>query len=101
MLKHNLKIGLPGTHNVQRIRLKNGLTVLVYENHNVQSVVLTGSLRAGAIYETPEQGGLASMTAEALRRGTQNHLRADQQCVGRSRRGPGFQYGQIQSGFQR
>jgi len=72
MLKPDVKASLPGTQNVHRTRLDNGLTVLVYENHNVQSAVVTGSLRAGAIYEDPTQGGLASMTAGALLRGTQN-----------------------------
>ena len=73
MLKRNLKTTLPSAHNVTRTRLDNGMTVLVYENHNVQSVVVTGSLRAGAIYEDTALGGLASMTAGALLRGTANY----------------------------
>jgi zinc protease len=61
---------LPGAHNITRETLPNGITVLVYENHAAQSVVISGSLRAGALHETPAQNGLASLTAAALMRGT-------------------------------
>lgn len=61
---------LPNAHNIARETLPNGLTVLVYENHHTQSVVLSGSLHAGSIYEAPGRGGLAGLTAAALMRGT-------------------------------
>ncbi len=63
---------LPSSQNITRTQLDNGITVLVYEKPNVDSVVLTGSLPAGSLYDTPEKSGLASMTAEALMRGTTN-----------------------------
>lgn len=61
---------LPNTENIVRQQLPNGLTILIYENPAVKSVVLRGSLRAGSIYETPKQNGLASLTADALMQGT-------------------------------
>jgi len=62
---------LPNPQNITRTHLDNGMVVLVYENFAAQSVVLTGSLRAGALYETPARNGLAALTANALLRGTQ------------------------------
>ena len=63
---------LPNARNVTRVALDNGIVVLIYENSDVQSAVITGSLRAGGIYETPEQNGLASLAAESLMRGTKH-----------------------------
>lgn len=64
---------LPGPDTITRVVLENGITVLVYENYAAQSVVLAGSLQAGSLYETPDKSGLASMTASALMRGTEQH----------------------------
>ncbi len=64
-------VSLPGSHNVTRVTLANGIAVLVYEKPDVQSVVIAGSLRVGGIYESPEQNGLASLTASAVMRGSQ------------------------------
>lgn len=61
---------LPGPDTITRVELDNGPVVLVYENKTAESVVLNCSLLAGSIYETPEQGGLAALTAAALMRGT-------------------------------
>lgn len=61
---------LPGSHNIARVTLDNGVTVLAYENFAAQSVVMAGSLRAGSLFETPAQNGLASLAAAALMRGT-------------------------------
>lgn len=63
---------LPGPHNITRVTLDNGITLLVYENYAAQSVVLTGSLRGGALYEPSDKSGLASLTSAALMRGTQH-----------------------------
>lgn len=62
---------LPGPHNITRVALDNGITVLVYENYAAQSVVLAGSLRSGSLYEPPALNGLASITTRALMRGTE------------------------------
>ncbi len=61
---------LPNADNITRETLANGITVLVYENHHTQSVVISGSLHAGSIYEAPGRDGLAALTAGALMRGT-------------------------------
>ncbi|MDX2161594.1 MAG: pitrilysin family protein [bacterium] len=63
-------LSLPGAHNIHRETLPNGIVVLVYENFAAQSVVISGSIRAGSQFETPAQNGLASLTASALLRGT-------------------------------
>ena len=61
---------IPGPNNIIRRELPNGITILVRENFNTQSVVMTGSLTAGAVFETPEKQGLVSFTAGSLMRGT-------------------------------
>ena len=60
----------PSSDNITRVPFDNGLTLLIYESHSVESVVIYGSLRAGSIYEDATHNGLASMTASALMRGT-------------------------------
>jgi zinc protease len=44
--------------------------VLVRQNLDAQSVVITGVLAGGSIFEDPTQAGLAAITAEGLLRGT-------------------------------
>jgi len=63
---------LPSADSIRREVLDNGITVLVYEKPEVQSVVVTGSLPAGSLYDEPEKAGLADLTAETLTRGTQS-----------------------------
>jgi zinc protease len=63
---------LPNTATVSQAKLDNGITVLVYENPTVESVVIQGSLRAGSIYEPLERSGIASMVAASVMRGTQS-----------------------------
>ncbi len=65
-------MSIPGPNDIVRRELPNGIVVLIRENHASPSVVVNGYLAAGAIYEQPEQAGLASFTAEALMRGTVN-----------------------------
>jgi zinc protease len=60
----------PSPETIVRHKLANGITVLVYENHNSPSAVVSGYLWAGSVCETAEQAGLASLTARALLRGT-------------------------------
>jgi zinc protease len=62
---------LPGPETISRTVLDNGIVVLVRENHTSPSVVVDADLRAGALWETREQAGLAGFTASALMRGTQ------------------------------
>jgi zinc protease len=65
-------LSLPGAHNITRVELENGITVLAYENFAAQSVVITGSLEAGALHYEPYGTGIPSLTASALMRGTQS-----------------------------
>lgn len=71
-MSNTLTQSLPGPDSITRTQLDNGITVLVYENHAAQSVVFAGSLRAGSRYDPAAKTGLATFTAEALLRGTQN-----------------------------
>lgn len=60
----------PGTNTIHRHLLPNGLTILVFENPITDSVVVEGSVRAGALVETRSNAGRASFTTEMLMRGT-------------------------------
>jgi zinc protease len=64
---------LPGPDDVTRQELPNGITVLVRPNLSSLSVVVTGYLSAGAIFEPDEKLGLAGFTALTLMRGTTHH----------------------------
>jgi zinc protease len=59
----------PGPQSIHRYELANGITVLVYRNPTVESVVVEGLVRAGALVESREQAGLAGFAAEMLMRG--------------------------------
>ncbi len=63
---------IPGPDDIVRRELDNGIVVLARENFTAQSVVISGLLPAGAIFDTPEQLGRAAFTAEALLYGTEN-----------------------------
>jgi zinc protease len=64
---------LPGPDDIVRRELPNGIVVLVRPNLSSLSVVITGYLSAGAIFEPDDKLGLASFTALALMRGTTQH----------------------------
>jgi zinc protease len=64
---------LPGPGDITRSVLPNGIIVLARQNMSSLSVVITGYLSAGAIFETDEKLGLAGFTALALMRGTAQH----------------------------
>ncbi len=66
-MTHN---SLPGPDDIHRRELPNGVTVLVRENLHAQSVVVTGGLEAGAVFEPAEQQGLVAFAASTLVRGT-------------------------------
>jgi zinc protease len=51
--------------------LSNGITVLARANFNSPSVVVSGYLEAGSLFDPPEKLGLADFTAAALMRGTE------------------------------
>ncbi len=64
---------LPGPHDITRSTLANGITVLTRTNMNSPSVVLSGYLSAGSVFDPLEKLGLAYFTAMMLTRGTQAH----------------------------
>lgn len=73
MSRPNNPLSVPAAHNITRVTLDNGIVVLVYSNYAAQSVVLSGSLRSGSLYESPADSGLAALTAGALMRGGARH----------------------------
>jgi len=50
--------------------LPNGMVLLVAERPAIPIVVVRLYLRAGAVYDPPDAGGLANLTADMLTRGT-------------------------------
>ncbi|MGA2489746.1 MAG: insulinase family protein, partial [Anaerolineales bacterium] len=67
MNKHQ---SLPGSDDITRVNLPNGLTILVRANFNSPSVVIGGYLACGSLFDTDEKLGLADFTAFGLMRGT-------------------------------
>ncbi|MEZ0394916.1 MAG: pitrilysin family protein [Anaerolineales bacterium] len=64
---------LPGPEDIFRLVLPNGVTLLARSNDNSPSVVLSGYLLAGSLFDPDEHLGLADFTAAALLRGTENY----------------------------
>ncbi|MBN2258087.1 MAG: insulinase family protein, partial [Anaerolineaceae bacterium] len=83
---------LPGSENITRTQFSNGLTVLVHTNPDSLSVVVTGYLLAGALYDQDEQLGLSHFTSLSLMRGT--HSRSFHQIYsGLENRGASLGFG--------
>jgi zinc protease len=62
---------LPGPEDITRVELPNGITLLTRSNFASPSVVMSGYLPAGSIFEPLEKLGLAHFNALGLMRGTQ------------------------------
>jgi zinc protease len=62
---------LPGTDDITRVLLPNGITLLIRTNFNSPSVVIGGFLPCGSLFDPDEKLGLADFTASALLRGSQ------------------------------
>lgn len=62
---------IPGPEDIATARLPNGITVMSRANYNSQSVVLSGYLPTGSIYDPPDRLGLAYFTAVSLMRGNE------------------------------
>jgi zinc protease len=60
----------PGPHNVTRVVLENGITVLVRENHAAPVAVLEGCLPLGAIHDPNDKVGLSSFVTSMMTRGS-------------------------------
>ncbi|GAB4551750.1 MAG: hypothetical protein OHK0023_19020 [Anaerolineae bacterium] len=63
---------LPGSDDILRVTLPNGITVLARENFSNKSVVMTATLEVGSIQEPKEREGISDFVAAALMRGTKN-----------------------------
>ena len=70
-MKTSSKHSLPGPGDINRLQSTNGLTVLSRSNFNSPSVVISGYLPAGSLFDTDELQGLANFTAMMLMRGSQ------------------------------
>ena len=64
---------LPGPDDTSRVELSNGIVVLARSNFNSPSVLLSGYLNCGSLFESDSQMGLSAFTAQALTRGTQTY----------------------------
>ena len=62
---------LPGPGNITRAQLSNGIVVLARSNFNSPSVVVSGYLKCGSLFDPLEKLGLADFTASALMHDTQ------------------------------
>ena len=62
---------LPGPGNITRAQLSNGIVVLARSNFNSPSVVVSGYLKCGSLFDPLEKLGLTDFTASALMHGTQ------------------------------
>lgn len=63
-------VSLPGSDDIYREVLPNGITVLSRKNFNSPSVVLSGYFSTGSLFETDDKLGLADFVCSALMRGT-------------------------------
>jgi zinc protease len=54
----------------EQMTLANGLRILLLSDHSTPTVTLSGYIRAGSEFDTPETAGLASLTADNLLNGT-------------------------------
>jgi zinc protease len=66
-------LSLPGPDNIMRTELSNGIVLYVRSNFHTQSVVVSGYLMAGGLFDEDEKLGLADFTAGALMRGTNKY----------------------------
>lgn len=66
----NYQSSVPGPDDIHRTQLPNGLIVLSRANYQSPSVVVSGYLLAGGLFDPDEKLGLANFTASALMRGT-------------------------------
>jgi zinc protease len=63
-------VSLPGSDDIYREVLPNGITILSRTNFNSPSVVLSGYFSTGSLFETDDKLGLADFACSALMRGT-------------------------------
>lgn len=62
---------LPGSDDITRAVLDNGIVVLTRPNYNSPSIYMSGYFAAGSLFDSDEKLGLADFVSSALMRGTQ------------------------------
>jgi zinc protease len=62
---------LPGSDDITRALLPNGIIVLARTNYNSPSIVIGGYLPCGSLFDTDEKLGLSDFTASCLLRGSE------------------------------
>ena len=91
---------LPGSDDVHREVLSNGIVVLARSNFSSPSVTVSGYVRAGSLLDPDDKLGLANFATSALTRGTEQHsfdeLYNELESVGASM---GFDSGMNSTGF--
>lgn len=65
---------LPGPHDITRMVMPNGITVLIRENFDSPSVALNGYINCGSLADPADKLGLAFFTSLGLMRGTRTLL---------------------------
>lgn len=79
---------MPGKNNILRTELNNGARLLSFRNPSSPAVVVRGYLNCGAIAESTEKLGTASLTASMLMAGTEKQtfkaLNASIESIGSS-----------------
>jgi zinc protease len=99
MTNHSIH-SLPGSDDIYREVLPNGITILTRSNFNSPSVVISGFFGAGSLFEPDDKLGLAEYTSYTLMRGTKTRsfdkIYNDLEAVGASL---GFSSGVHTSGF--
>jgi zinc protease len=61
---------MPGSTNINRTELENGIILLTFSNFESNSVVISGYLGCGSMFDPDDKLGLATLTAQSLMRGT-------------------------------
>jgi zinc protease len=62
---------LPGPDTIDRKVLPNGIAIQARENFTSPSVVISGYVKGGSLFELPEKAGLTELMVSGLMRGTQ------------------------------
>lgn len=66
------------TPKVQKVSLKNGMTIYLVEDHQYPTIDLRALVRVGSVYEPEDETGLASITGTVLRTGGTQKMTGDE-----------------------
>ena len=71
-IRKSTQHSLPGPEDTHRFQTTNGITVLSRSNFNSPSIIISGYLPAGSLFDHDELLGVADFTAMMLTRGSQS-----------------------------